>query len=337
MGMRNSFKNRLVHFFRSKIFTLCIVLVILMVLFAIVSGGATLKPLNIRTILNSIVIVSFLAIGEGFLIVSGCIDLSAGTVGTTSGIMLAVMYTIVGAPWWVAILCALLFGAVAGLVNATLVNRFSFQPFIATLAVSNCAKGIGYIICGGKTLDVQNEVLSWIGTKRIFGKTIPVTLLIALAFLIVYGIILSKTKVGRKIYIVGGNRNASRLAGLNPQKISYAMFINGSILFSLAGIMSVLRVKSSSPLGIQSLQFSGITAAILGGISFGGGSGNMFGCFLGLCILNCFNNGMDILKVDTYVQQVFSGLLLLLALTIDILNSRRSQRNLLKIARGGRS
>lgn len=337
MGRNADIKSRILHFFRSKIFTLCIVLVFLMALFAIVSGGATLKPLNIRTILNSIVIVSFLAIGEGFLLVSGCIDLSAGTVGTTSGIMLAVIYTKLGGPWWLAILCALCFGAVAGVVNATLVNRFSFQPFIATLAVSNCAKGIGYIICGGKTLDVQNEVLSWIGTKRIFGKTIPITLLIALAFLIVYGIILSRTKLGRRIYMVGGNRNAARLAGLNPKRISYGMFINGSILFSIAGIMSVLRVKSSSPLGIQSLQFSGITAAILGGISFGGGSGNMFGCFLGLCILNTFNNGMDILKVDTYIQQVFSGLLLLLALTIDIINSRRTQSNLLKMARSVKS
>lgn len=322
--------KRLRNFFRSKLFTLILVLLVLIVFFTAATGGKYVKPLNIRSILNSIVVVSFLAIGEGFLMISGCVDLSAGAVGTAAGLVMAIGVTWWGVPWFVAILLALLFGGVCGYLNSVFVHKLNFQPFIATLAMADMAKGLGYIFCNGEFIEVDDEVISFIGTEKIFGKIIPFALIISLLFLVVYGIILSRTTFGRQIYLVGGNKHAAKLAGLNPTRISTVLFINSGVLAAIAGCLGVARIKSATTTGIISHQFSGITAAILGGISFGGGSGGMLGCFVGLLILNCFNNGTNTMGFNSYVQQVFSGALLLLALGFDIISQKNQSRALMK-------
>lgn len=324
-------KNKINKFIKSKLFSLILVLIVIIAFFAIATGGKFLKPLNIRNILNSIVIVSFLAIGEGFLMISGCVDLSAGAVGTASGIIMAIMVSWLGLPWYCGVILALLFGAICGFINAILVHKLNFQPFIATLAMADMAKGLGYIFCNGEFIEVDNSVITFIGTKKIF-TVIPAALLISILFLLVYGVILSKTTFGRRTYLIGGNRQAARLAGINPTRLSTILFINSSVLASIAGCLGVARIKSATTSGITGNQFSGITAAILGGISFGGGSGGMAGCFIGMLILNCFNNGTNVIGLNTYVQQVFSGALLLIALGFDIISQRRQSRSLLKSA-----
>lgn len=322
--------NRMKNFLKSKTFTLIIIFIVMYIIFAFLTEGSILKPVNIRSLLNSIVVVGLLAIGESFLMISGCIDLSAGQIGTTAAIVMAYIMMDIGLPWYVGILAAFVFGALIGFCSATLVYKFNFQPFIATLAMSDIAKGLGYIICFGSTqqasINVKNDVLSFIGTKKLIGGAVPVSLFICIVLLVVYGLILKKTKFGRTVYLVGGNRQAAFLAGLNPTKISYICFVNGGILFALAGILAAARTKTATVTGIASMQFSGITAAVLGGISFGGGSGGMFGCFVGLIVLNCFNTGMDLMGVNTYWQMVFSGTLLLIALAFDIINTKRNAK-----------
>lgn len=322
-------KNKINNFFKSKLFSLILVLIVIIVFFTIVTNGKFVKPLNIRNILNSIVVVSFLAIGEGFLMISGCVDLSAGAVGTASGIIMAIVISWWELPWYCGILLALGFGAICGLINALLVHKLNFQPFIATLAMADMAKGIGYIFSNGEFIEVDNEAIAFIGTKKLF-VVVPVALFISLLFLIVYGIILSRTAFGRQTYLIGGNKQAARLAGIDPTKHSAILFINSGVLAAIAGCLGVARIKSATTSGITSNQFSGITAAILGGISFGGGSGGMAGCFVGMLILNCFNNGTNVIGLNTYVQQVFSGVLLLIALGFDIISQRRQARTLLK-------
>ena len=127
----------------------------------------------------------------------------------------------------------------------------------------------------------------------------------------------------------GCNREAARLAGLKPKKICYILFINMGFLASLSGIILAARMKSATVTGISGNQFSGITAAILGGISFGGGSGGMLGAFFGLLLLNCFNNGMTVMGVNPYWQTVASGALLLIALMFDFISMVRKEKKLL--------
>ena len=322
-------------FASSKLFTLLLMLVILVVLFTILTKGSFLTLTNIRNILNTIVIVSFLAIGEGMLIIYGNIDLSVGYLGTIASCVMALAITNAGLPWFVGYILAFIVGIIGGLLNAFMINELNFQPFIATLGMSSVCQGLTMTIVGGMPVKVNQAAVAFIGTAKIFGGAMPFNIIIALVFLIIYGIILAKTQFGRTIYLCGGNKAAARLCGLNPKKLSYILFANSGFLAAVSGCIFASRQKNATVTGISGQQFSGITAAILGGISFGGGSGNMFGCFIGMLILNCFNNGMTCIGVNTYIQQVFSGALLIVALMLDFISQKSQARAVMKRSMSG--
>jgi ribose/xylose/arabinose/galactoside ABC-type transport system permease subunit len=256
--------------------------------------------------------------------IGGYVDLSLGGIGTMCALITAAVLR-AGAPWYVALIVGLATGAAAGAFNAVLINELKFQPFIATLATASIAQGLGYIVNNGQQIDIDNPVFSFIGTNRI-RDFVPYSLIIALALLLIYGIMLKKTKFGRSMYLVGGNPQAALLSGLHPKRVSYILFVNAGALSALAGILLAARLKTANTTGIVNQQFSGMTAAVLGGISFGGGSGGMGGALIGILILNCFNNGMLIVRVTPYWQTVASGALLLLALAIDFLRVSRTKK-----------
>jgi ribose/xylose/arabinose/galactoside ABC-type transport system permease subunit len=313
-------------FLKSKSFTLIILFVIIAAFFSIISKGSYFTLSNLRNVLNAMVLYILLAIAEGVLIIFGEIDLSPGYFGTTCGVFIALLTTTYGLPWYIALVLALALGAGAGLFNAVLINEFGFQSFIATLATGQfIAKGMSYVICGGKTIPIKNDVLEFLGSGKI-GKYVPAAIIIALVLLIFYGIMLSKTKFGRSIYLCGGNRNAARLSGLNPRRLSYILYANSGALGALAGIIYAARMKGGNLVGTNLYAFQAITAAILGGISFGGGSGGMFGCFLGLLVINSFSNGLVVMQVSSYWQSCASGVLLLIALSLDYLSTRNARK-----------
>jgi ribose/xylose/arabinose/galactoside ABC-type transport system permease subunit len=319
--------NKFSKFFKSKLFTLLALLIVIVAFFEILSPkGSFLSPNNIKNILNAMVLYTLFAVAEGMLIVFGELDLSPGYVGTAAGVMLAALLWFTAIPWFIVVILCLLLGIVFGLINALLVNEFGFQAFIATLATGQfIARGVAYIMVSGKTVNIKNPAIVWLGTGKI-ANFLPVTIVIALLVIFVYGIILAKTQFGRSIYLCGGNRNAARLAGLNPKRLSYLLFANSGMLGALAGMLYAGRLKVGNLTGTNNYAFSAITAAILGGISFGGGSGGMLGCFLGLVIINGFSNGLTVLGVTPYWQNVANGILLLLALTFDYFTVKNAKR-----------
>ena len=307
-------------FIRSKFFMLLVLLIVIIGFLAIYSGGTFIRLRNIMNILNMMVAVTLLTIGAGCLIISGKLDLSTGAVGTMAGVCLAVLIQ-GGMHWSLSLLISLSLGVVTGLFNAMLINEFRFQPFIATMSVASVARGLTFVISSAPSTPMRDPVLSYLGGGRI-GGLVPISVIISLCGLLIYGLMLNKTKFGRNIYLVGGNPNAAMLAGVNPKKISYILFVNSGVLGAFAGCLLAGSLKSATVTALNASQFAGVTAAILGGISFGGGSGGMGGAFLGLLILNGFTNGMTILGVGPYWQLVASGVLLLLALSMDYFNIR---------------
>ena len=308
-------------FFSQKMITLIVLLVIVIVTFSVLSKGVYLKAANLRAILSLMAVTGLLTLGVGCLIVSGNIDLSTGANGTMCGMLLA-LFLQTGVPWPIAVLACLAVGMLVGVINAFLINSIGFQPFIATMAVASVAQGLTYVFCDGKPVPIKNEIIGYVGTGRIF-DVIPVSIIILILGFIVYGLMLSKSKFGRSIYMVGGNRQAARLSGIHPVKMSYILFMNSGMLAALAGMLLAARLKSGTVGGIANAQFSGMTAAMLGGISFGGGTGSFAGVFVGLLIMNGFNNGMTVLGVLSFWQTFASGALLIFALIIDYLNGRR--------------
>jgi len=314
-------------FLGSKTFTLLCILVIIVIFFWYFSPKHSfLSVKNLTSILNSMVLFILFATGVSLLVLIGEFDLSSGYVGTAAGATMAALLDGANIPWYFVVIICLLLGIVFGLFNALLVNKFRLQSFIATLAVGSfLAKGFSYIVAGGKAINVDNPVIGWVGTNRI-GGIVPVAVVISLVIITVYGVVLAKTRFGHSIYLSGGNREAARLAGLNPKRLSYILFANSGMLGALAGMLFVARLKSGNLDGTNSYSFPAVTAVIFGGISMGGGTGNMFGCFLGLFIINAFNNGLLIMRLSPNWQGVASGLLLLLALSIDFFSRRQTRK-----------
>ncbi len=317
--------GKLKNFLESKNATLILLLLILTLFFWFFSPGHTFLNLrNITSILNSMTITALFVIAEALLVILGELDLSPGYVGTACGALMATLLARTALPWYFVVVICLLTGIVFGLINAVLVNEFGFQSFIATLATGAfVAKGLGYVVCNGKAIEIVDPVITWIGTSKI-ATIVPFAIFIALIAMVVYGIILAKSKFGRSIYICGANRAAARLAGLKSKKISYILFANSGMLGALAGMLYAARLCSGNLDGTNTYAFPALTAAILGGVSFGGGSGSILGAFLGLLIISSFNNGLLIMGLSPYWINVASGLLLLLALTLDYFANRKT-------------
>ncbi len=312
----------------SKAFSLLVLLALFTLFFQLKSNGIYLKYKNILSILNQMVPNTLLTVGVGCLLISGRLDLSTGAVGTMAGVVMAVLLQ-AGIHWTLAILAALLLGVVTGLMNGCLNNEFGFQPFIATLATSSVAKGFTYVISGSTAIDIKDEVILFLGKGKVLGN-VPVQLIISIVILVIYGIMLKKTTLGRYIYILGGNPTAAKISGINPKKTTYLLYINSGVLGALAGCLMAGNLKSATVTSMVNMQFSGVTAAILGGISFGGGVGGMGGAFLGLLILNGFTNGLTVIGIGSYWQKVASGILLLLALTLDYINGKRVSTRIMR-------
>jgi ribose/xylose/arabinose/galactoside ABC-type transport system permease subunit len=311
-------------FIKSKSFILLVLVVVCWVAFAILSEGKFIKLVNIRNILNSMVVTILLTIGAVCLMISGAIDLSTTQISVLSGILLASFLTRVGLPWPIAILATLAVASLIGFFNALLINKFKFQPFIATMAMSSVVQGLTFLAVGVKNIDIKNEAMTFLGTYRI-GDLVPITLVIALVFMAVYGVMLAKTYFGKTIYMIGGNPRAARLAGMNPSRMSYILFMNNAALGGVAGMLLAIRMRTGTVLATTN-QFAGMTGAILGGVSFGGGSGGMGGAFIGMLLLNGFNNGLTVIGIHPYWQTFAGGALLIIALAFDYFGMKRSGR-----------
>jgi len=326
MKQRPGVSQVLKQFVHTKIFTLLVLLTLMIVVFTVISNGAFLNPPNIRHILQATVVISLLTIGAGMLLIAGYIDLSLGGIGSMCAMMAAYLLR-TGSPWFVAAAAAIALGGLCGLVNAVMVNEFRFQSFIATLATASITQGFTAVISGGRHIDIFDRTFNFIGGARILNNMVPISLIISLLLLILYGIALKNTKFGRSVYLVGGNTDASRLVGLRPKRISYMLFINAGVLAAVAGMLLAGRMMTANQIGITGSQFAGLTAAILGGISLGGGTGGMGGALIGILILSGFNNGMTVVNVPPHWQTVASGAILLIALTADFISAKNRAKN----------
>ena len=336
MKENNFYNKRIRPLFEHKVFTLVVILIGLVILFtvwALIVGRNFFMAATFRNILNSIVLPSFLAIGAGCLLIGGHIDLSQASVGAFGGMVLATAVQSWGLPWFAGILVCLMLCAVFGALNATLVTVFRFPAFIATMAMASMANGLMYLFSslgrdGGLAANVQitpvNQPLAFIGQALV--GPIPFGVIVMAVFMLVYGIILSKTKLGMKIVLMGGNPVSAKLSGINSTKLTFFLFINSAILGGVSGIFNTAKLGIGQLLALQTSQFSGITAAILGGISFGGGSGGMGGAFVGLLILQTFQIGMGTVGMNPFWVTTFTGCMLIIALAIDFLAQIRKNK-----------
>lgn len=315
-----SLSQKLIH---SEKLTLIIALIVIAGVFTVLNKNF-MTPDNMVNILIAMSLSGLVAVGETYLMIAGHMDLSAGSVAAFSGVFASILLTKVKMATAPTIIIVVVVGALIGLVNAFLVTRLKFNHFIATLATQSIFRGFAYIICGGKSIYVTEPSFLKIGITRILG--IPLPVIIFLLVMLLFGIVLGRTRFGRSIYMIGGNPTAARLAGLNATRVKTLLFGLTSALAALGGTILCSRMNSGQPMAGINLEFDAITGAVLGGVALSGGIGSMGGCLIGLLIMTGFNNGLQVLNIQSFWQQVAKGLLLIAALTFDYIRNQQRQK-----------
>ena len=320
----NEKKTHRLHISGDKLVLLCAIIAVF-ILFTMLNKNF-FSFQNIINILVAASLVGLVAIGHTYLIIAGQNDLSPGSVAAFSGTMAALLVSM-GVPFFAAVLITIAFAILIGLFNAFMVNKIHLEAFIATLVTQSIIRGAAYIICDGKPVAISNKAFLSLGKLRFLN--IPLSVWIMLVCILIFGIILSKTKFGRSVYAIGGNQDAARLAGLNPKRIITVSYVMMGILCAIGGIIFAARMNSGQPAANVNLEFDAITAVILGGVSFVGGVGDMFGTFLGIILIQAFNTGLIMVEVPTIWHYVARGGLLLFALTSDYLRKQKREKDLL--------
>ncbi|GGG05923.1 ABC transporter permease [Paenibacillus abyssi] len=303
---------------------------ILLIVFFSLSSSNFFQFSNIIGILLSTAVIGVLALGSTFVIITGGIDLSVGTVMTLSAVMTGVFITVWGMPVPLGILGGIMTGALCGLLSGAAVARMKIPPFIATLAMMMIAKGLALIISGTKPIYFTNtpgfsdiSLGSLIG-KVIPGFTIPNAVLIFFLTAIIGSIILSKTIIGRMNFAIGSNEEATRLSGVNVNYWKIVIYTITGTFTGLAGVLMASRLNSAQPALGMGYELEAIAAVVIGGTSLSGGKGTIVGTVIGALIMSVLTNGLRIMSVPQEWQTVVVGFVIILAVYADILRRRKA-------------
>jgi ribose transport system permease protein len=301
---------------------------ILIIVFFSVASGQFFQYDNIVGILIATSVVGVLALGETFVIITGGIDLSVGTVMTLSAVMTGVVITNMGLPLPIGIVAGILTGGVMGLVNGILIARFRLPPFIATLGTLNIAKGLALVISGlapiyfTNTPEFNETVMGSLLGSLIPGFDIPNIVLILFGAALIAGFILSRTVLGRYTYALGSNEEAARLSGVNTAAWKAAVYTLGGMFAGLGGVLIGARVNSAQPALGFGYELDAIAAVVIGGTSLSGGEGSILGTIIGAFIISTLTNGLRIMSVPQEWQTVVTGVVVILAVYLDIVRRR---------------
>lgn len=290
------------------------ILMLLIVTLGIMSPKYFLTANNMTQILLQSSITILMACGEFFAILIAGIDLSIGSVVALVGMVTAKML-VAGISIPVAILFGILIGAVIGAVNGGLVNYTGLHPFIITLGTQSIFRGITLIISDARPVfgfpqGFKSGIAGRLGV-------VPIPVLIALTIAVVLAILTKKTILGRNIYALGGNKDAAWVSGINVKLHTLIVFIISGICAGIAGIVMTARLGAAEPLAAVGYETFAIASVIIGGTSFFGGKGKIFGVVMGGLIIGVINNGLNILNVATYYQQIVMGGLIIIAVFLD--------------------
>ncbi len=299
-------------------------LIALFVIFSLASPNF-LQFDNMIGILLATSVNGVLALGVTFVIITGGIDLSVGTVMTLSAVMAGVFVTNWHLPVVVGILAGLATGGLAGFVSGTVIARMRVPPFIATLGMLNIAKGLALVISGLKPIYFNDtpEFNRLAMGSALGGLAVPNAVLVLFGASIVAGLILTRTVLGRYAFALGSNEEATRLSGVSVAKWKIAIYTLAGVFSGLAGVLIAARLNSAQPALGQGYELDAIAAAVIGGTSLSGGEGSILGTVIGAFIISTLTNGLRILSVPQEWQTVVTGGIVILAVYLDIVRRAR--------------
>jgi ribose/xylose/arabinose/galactoside ABC-type transport system permease subunit len=274
-----------------------------------------LTTTNLLNVLRQISINGILAIGMTMVCLTGGIDLSVGSIVAFSGIIAAGFLRDKEYPIVLVLLIAILAGGLLGLYNGYFVAYRNAAPFVVTLSMMTIARGMTYVYSNGRPISNLPTNFLAIGKGSIAGIPVP-TIILILVFVLA-SIMLTKLKFGRYVYAVGGNENAAMVSGINVKWIKMMVYVLSGIACGIAAIILTARVSAGLPTAGESYELDAIAATVIGGTSLSGGRGRLWGTIVGAILLGIVNNGLDLLNVSSFYQQIVKGLIILGAILID--------------------
>lgn len=277
---------------------------------------------NLLSVLRQVCVNSFIAFGITCVLLAGGMDLSVGSVVAAAGVI-AVQLANKNLPIVLCFAVPLLFGAFIGLINGTVISQTTLPPFIVTLSTQIIVRGVSYVLTGGQPAQSANQTFNNMGTGSVLGIPIPVLFVIAV-FIILY-FILYKTVFGRHLYATGGNAEAAKYSGVNTKWVKMRVYMMSGTLAALAGVVLAARLYSGQPSVGEGFERDAIAASVIGGTSFSGGIGALSGTVLGVLIIGVLNNGMNLLKINSYWQFIVKGCVILGSVYIDYLKKAKSK------------
>jgi len=274
---------------------------------------------NLANLARTLAVVGISSIGMTLVLITAGVDLSVGSVAALAGVLASMFWLELNIPLGISSILALLFGTLVGFVNGLIITVLKINPLITTLASFSIIRGLAFIISNGQTNMLNNQGFYFLGRGDILG--IPFSLLVMVFLYFIFFIILTYTSFGRNLYAIGASPEMSRLAGINVDKHLLISYTVSAFLAAFAGLIIASQLGSSAPRAATGLEFTVITAVVLGGTSLAGGKGTLIGTLIGVIILRVLNNGLVLMEVSSFYQEVARGAVLLLALSFDQIRS----------------
>lgn len=314
--------NKAVAFFKENL-GIIIALLVLCVLLAVLpaTSSSFLSTQNAFNILRQISTNMLIACAMTMVIILGGIDLSVGSIIALSGVIAAGCVSRYELPIVVALIAGAVIGLVIGVFNGFVICRTTIPPFIVTLATMNIARGLAKVYTGGSPVRVVTKEWQFIGAGYI--GPVPVPVIIMIIVIIITALLMNKTKLGRHIYAVGGNTQAAEFSGIKVARVKFIVHAYAGLMAGLAGIILASRMYSGQPTAGEGAEMDAIAAVVVGGTSMAGGSGKIGGTIIGALIIGVLNNGLNLMNVNSFWQDVVKGVVILLAVFIDYIRNRK--------------
>ena len=306
-------KSKNLNFDTIRQFSLLFVLAIMFIVLSIITDSF-LTVSNLLNVLRQVSIIGITAVGMTLVIILGEIDLSVGSIIAFSGVMASSAFAATNSSI-LAVLVALGIGTGIGLLNGIITSKGKIVGFVTTLASMSIFRGIAFIYTGGNPIAATDTNFTLYGTGHFLGIPIPIIIMIVI-FILGYFLTMH-TRFGRYVYAVGGNIKASKWSGLNVDNIKIIVFTLSGLLAGLSGLILAARLGSGQPFAGQGFELDVIAAVILGGTSLIGGKGRISGTLIGVLILGILSNGLTLLNVSSYWQQVVKGIIIVIAVLVD--------------------
>lgn len=287
-------------------------------------SGRFLSRDNLMNVLRQISSNMYLASSMTMILITGGIDLSVGSIIAITGVT-AGTFLNAGLPIPAVICICLLLGALYGCINGGILVNTTLPPFIVTYSMMQILRGATYVYTGGTTIRIDDRTFTNLGTGYVFGF-LPLPVIYLIVVLLIVYFVLNKTQLGRHIYAVGGNEKAARFSGINVKRVRMFVYAFSGVMGALAGLVLCARNYSGNPLAGDGAEMDAIAACVLGGVSMAGGYGFIGGTLIGALLIGVMNNGLNLMRIDSYWQIILKGVVILIAVYVDYLKNLKKNK-----------